>query len=196
LIKIRSITPDRADDYFTLFDNAFSDNPDWAGCYCAFYDDPRPDTEWDASVPGFAERNRENRARTISEGKAHGLMAYETGRPVGWVNAGPLDNYGNLRIFKEAAERGGPSVGGIMCFVIHPDHRGQGVASALLKHVDDYFRDFQLAVAEGYPRKARPDNPDLPWGAAFYKGSPDMYRKAGFEPYRKFDRFVAVRKTL
>jgi GNAT superfamily N-acetyltransferase len=195
-MDIRPISPALTDDYFALFDNAFTDNPYWAGCYCAFYDDPRPDDEWDSSQSGFAVRNRENRETTIAAGNAHGLLAYQGGRPVGWVNAGPRDRYGNLRIFAEAIETDGPPTGAIMCFVIHPEYRGTGVASALLGGLDDYFRDLDLVVAEGYPRREAPADPDFPWSAAYYKGSPDMFRKAGYRPHREFERFVAVRKTL
>jgi GNAT superfamily N-acetyltransferase len=78
----------------------------------------------------------------------------------------------------------------------HPAHRGTGVASGLLAAIDDYFRDFGLDVAEGYPRRRAPANPDFPWTAAYYKGSPDMYEKAGFVLHREFEGFVSVRKDL
>ena len=195
-MDIRPITPALVDDYMALFDNAFSDNPHWAGCYCAFYDDSRSRKEWNASRPDFASRNRENRQNTISERQAHGLLAYESDRPVGWVNAGPRRRYGNLHTFSQAVDPNDPPVGSVMCFVIHPEHREKGVATALLAEVDDYFRDLELTVAEGYPRRATPADPSFPWTAASYKGSPEMYRKAGYLPHKEFDDFVAVRKAL
>jgi GNAT superfamily N-acetyltransferase len=83
-----------------------------------------------------------------------------------------------------------------MCFVIHPDHRGDGVASGLLAELDDYFRDFGLSQAEGYPRREAPANPDFPWTAAYYKGSPTMYEKAGYRVHRQYEHFTSVRKQL
>lgn len=195
-MDIRPISPDLIGDYFELFDNAFADNPWWAGCFCAFYDDPVANEEWDASDPEFAMRNRANRMATIDRGEAHGLLAYTAGRPVGWVNAGPRDRYQNLRIFAEAISPDDGAVGSIMCFVIHPDHRGQRVATALLGAVDGYFRDLNLEVAEGYPRKAPPDIPDFPFTAAYYKGTPSMFAQAGYVEYQQFDQFISVRKTL
>ena len=190
------LTPDLVDDYFLLFDNAFPDNPDWAGCFCAFYDDPGSDEEWDPSNPAFAARNRANRAATIAAGNAHGLLAFDSGVPIGWVNAGPRDSYRNLRVYAEAIEPGETGIGCVMCFVIHPDHRKRGIGTALLAEVDDYFRSLELSTAEGYPRKKPPQDPHFPWTAAYYKGSPDMYRSAGYLTHRDHDYFVAVRKVL
>ncbi len=195
-IDIQPITPALSNAYFSLFDHAFSDNPRWAGCYCAFYDDPIADDQWDASDEEFALRNRANRADTIARGEAHGLLAFVDSKPVGWVNAGPRNSYGNLRIFARAVGPGDPAIGSVMCFVIHPEHRTQGVATALLGAVDDYFRDLGLFVAEAYPRREPPANPGFPWSAAYYKGTPEMYRKLGYLPHREFERFTAVRKTL
>lgn len=195
-MDIRPISPDLVDDYFRLFDNAFGDNPHWAGCFCAFYDDPRGSEEWNSDRPGFAETNRANRSRTIREGRARGLLAFDGDGPVGWVNAGPRDAFGNLRIFAEAVADDDQRIGSVMCFVIHPDHRGRGVATGLLNSVDDYFRDLGLACSEAYPRNAPPDDPEFPWTAAYYKGTPEMYEKAGYRVHHEFDHFVAMRKAL
>ena len=195
-MDIRPITPALVNDYMVLFDNAFSDNPHWASCYRAFYDDPRSAEDWNASRSDFPSRNRENRQNTISEGKAYGLLAYESDRPIGWVNAGPRRLYGNLHAFNQAADSKDPPVGSVMCFVIHPEHRAKGVATALLDQVDDYFRELDLAIAEGYPRRGASADPNLGWNANSFKGSPEMYHKAGYTPHNEFGDFVAVRKAL
>lgn len=195
-MDIRPITPALVDDYLTLFDAAFSDNPYWVGCYCAFYDDPTSNEKWDPSTTEARSRNRANRRQTIIDGRAHGLLAYESAEPIGWVNAGPRDRYGNLRYYAAAVDEGDDAVGSVMCFVVHPEHRGKQVASVLLDAVDGYFWETGLAVAEGYPRKTPPSSPDLPWTAAYYKGSPEMFEKAGYLPHKEFEHFVAVRKAL
>lgn len=195
-MEITPVTPDLADSYFELFDNAFPDNPDWAGCFCAFYDDPGSDEDWDSSNPVFGARNRQNRTNAIASESAHGLLAFGEGRPIGWVNAGPRDAYGNLRSYAEAADPEESGVGCVMCFVIHPAWRGRGVGTALLGSVDDYFRSIGLGVAEGYPRKRPPQDPHFPWTAAYYKGSPEMFQQAGYHHHQEHDFFVAVRKTL
>lgn len=195
VMEIRPLTPGLVDEYLRLFDGAFSDNPEWAGCYCAFYDDGFDDGS-DPSDPGADVRNRAARRATIEAGRAAGLLAYVDEQPIGWVNAAPRDSYGNLRGFAAAAAPGQPAVGSIMCFVIAPEHRGQGVASALLAATDDHLRGLGMAVAEAYPRQAPPAQPDLPWTAAYYKGSPGMYRRAGFTVHRELDGFTVMRKPL
>ena len=195
-MDLKPITADLTTAYFELFDNAFGDNPHWAGCYCLFYDVTTPSEEWDPSDPGFGARNRAEREKRIERGEARGILAFEDGRPVGWVNAGPRTEFGNLRHFAEAVEEGDPPTGSIMCFVIHPDHRSRGVATSLLAGVDGYFRTLGLTQAEAYPRKEPPESPDFPWTAAYYKGTPSMYENAGYRIHREYEHFVAMRKHL
>lgn len=195
-MDVRPITPDLVDDYFRLFDNAFDDNPHWAGCYCALYDDPRRGEAWDTEQEGFAQANRAFRREWIGAGRAHGLLAYAQEVPIGWVNAGPREHYGNLRIFEAAVEADDPPIGAILCFVIHPDHRKQGVATTLLDAVEGHLRGLGMEVAEGYPRRAPPDADGLQWTAAFYKGTRTMYERAGYRVHREFERFISMRKQL
>lgn len=195
-METRTLTPDLADDYAALFERAFSDNPRWAGCWCAFYDDPCADEDWDPADPAFAARNRANRLAAIRAGEVTGVLAYADGRAVGWVNAMLRRSYGNLRIFDTTVGEDDLEVGAVMCFVVPPEHRGQGVATALLEAVDDHLRTLGADVAEAYPRTEAPDIPGFPWTAAFYKGTREMYDRAGYEPHRDGSRFTVMRKAL
>src|SRR2546428_12968980 len=83
-IEVRELTPARLDDYLRFFDkDAFTDFPEWSGCYCGFYD--TPGYEWDASAKA-GPAHRVARAERIRSGEAHGLLALNHGRVVGWVN--------------------------------------------------------------------------------------------------------------
>ena len=117
--------------------------------------------------PPIARRD----ANASAPGKPNGLLAYDDEAVVGWCNVGPRDAFVNLRAYAEAVEPGDAPTGSVMCFVVHPEHRHRGVATALLASVDDYLRDLGMATAEGYPRAAPPADPAFPWTAASYKGT-------------------------
>lgn len=193
-MEIRPFTPALAEDYFRLFDHAFADFPEWRGCFCAFYDDPCSGDDWDAEA---VERNRGYRQAVIDRGGVHGLLAYDDGEPVGWVNAGPREAFGNLRQFGEVAATDDPPTGVVMCFVVHPGHRGRGVASQLLGAVDDHLRGLGMQRVEGYPPVTQPTAEDASTsGAHYYKGTPSMFDAAGYELVDERERFKVYRKAL
>ncbi len=181
--------------YFALFDRAFSDNPAWSGCYCAFYYDPCSDEAWSPG-PQAGAAHRAARAAQIESGRAHGVLAFDAGRAVGWCNAGPRAAFGNLRVFGAAVGDASERVGSVMCFVIAPERRREGIATVLLAGAEDLFRSLGLEIAEAYPRAAPASNTSLPQSATYYKGAPAMYERAGYAPSRRFERFVCVRKSL
>ena len=80
-VEVRELTPEQLDDYLRVFDKeAFTDFPEWSGCYCGFYD--TPGDNWDSTTK-FGPAHREARAERIRSGKAHGLLAIAEGRVVG-----------------------------------------------------------------------------------------------------------------
>jgi GNAT superfamily N-acetyltransferase len=193
LVDVVEIGPDRVEDYLALFDRAFHDNPDWGGCYCAFYDTP-PGQPFDTDADG--PRHREQRRARIASGSARGLLAYRDGVAVGWCNVAPRSEVANLRKFAEAIEDPADQPAVIMCFVIDPDHRGAGVASALLRGAIEVSRRWGAAWLEGYPTNPDSDLDGLPSSAAFYKGPLRMYLNAGFTISREIGSWYVVRHDL
>jgi GNAT superfamily N-acetyltransferase len=192
-VRIVELTADLADDYAALFDAAFRDNPDWAGCYCAFYDAPEGQP-FDPEADGASHRAQ--RLDRIRSGAARGLLAYLDDRPVGWCNVGPRSRIPNLRRFAEAVEDPADDPAVVMCFVIDPEHRGHGVATALLREAVRAARRWGCGWVEGYPAKPDVDTDGLPWTAAFYKGTQAMYEKAGFRSARDMGTWSVMRHDL
>jgi len=65
----------------------------------------------------------------------------------------------------------------IICFVVPAEHRGQGVARALLQGAIAYAREHGATVIEAYPvDKAHPSKDDAMWF-----GAKSMYDHAGFK---------------
>jgi GNAT superfamily N-acetyltransferase len=194
-VEVRDLTPELLDDYLKFFDkDAFTDFPEWSGCYCGFYD--TPGDNWDSSAKA-GPAHRAARVERIRSGRAHGLLAIVNGRVVGWCNAQPRTSFLNMRKYAAVIDDPAELVGSIMCFLVAPGHRGKGVGTALLSAACDRFHRDHLEIAEGYPTT----NPvkrtwETPWAEENYKGSLNMYLKAGFKIHRQLERFAIVRKQL
>ncbi len=193
-VIVRELKPELLGDYLKFFDQAFTDFPHWAGCYCGFYD-THVDT-WDPTTRAGPE-HRAARSDLIRTGRAQGLLAYADEKPVGWCNAQPRASFANMRHYKAAMDNPREPVGSIMCFLVAPEYRAKGVGTALVNAACDKFQRDGLQVAEGYPTT----NPskqswEVPWAEENYKGSLNMYLKNGFKIHRQLERFAIVRKQL
>ena len=125
-LEIRLLSPETPDDYLAFFDDvAFTDNHDWAGCYCYFNMFRGTEQEW---VARTGAQNRASVAEAVRTGGMQGYLAYADGSVVGWCNANdrtalPMyDSVEQLRVPE------GVRVCAISCFVIAPGFRRQGVA--------------------------------------------------------------------
>jgi GNAT superfamily N-acetyltransferase len=192
-IEVVELTPDRVDDYFALFDNSFPDNPDWAGCYCGFHDDTsaRPWENVQDAIEHRAAREARIRSRAAS-----GLLAYVDDQPVGWCNVALRSRYDNLRRYAEAVVDPAEDPALIMCFVITPQQRGRGVATALVRGAITAAQGWGAPWLEAYPAKPEQDTDPLPWTAASYKGPLSMYERAGFRIARDMGTWLVVRHEL
>jgi len=191
-LLVRELTPDDEADYLALFDSAFADNPGWAGCYCSYYDDTRAsfDPEADAAL------HRAERAQRIRAGRVRGLLARRDGQAVGWCNVAPRSAFANLRDYAGAIEDPADDPALVMCFVIPPEHRGTGIARALVRGAVAAATRWGCPWLEAYPRN--PDLPtgDLPVSAASYKGPLPLYLSEGFRIARDVGVGYVVRHDL
>ena len=186
--RILPLTPEHRDELLGFFDTAFSDKPEWAGCFCMFPYIHHATEDWDAR-PG--ERNRADAAERISRGRMKGHVAVADGRVVGWVNAGPKAMYRSL--LDEPDPHGDHDLTGrIFCFLVDPAHRGQGVARALLEAACEGLKEQGMAIAEANPRPGT-DDP-----GANHRGPLSLYLSAGFTLDREdeSDGTVFVRRPL
>lgn len=179
------LTPALLDTYLEFFEGeAFADNPGWASCYCQHPLEDHDVVDWDART---APQNRALACDRIRSGVARGFLALRDGEPVGWLSAGPRVGYPTLA---DATVAEAAQVGSIVCFVVAPSARRQGVARALLDAALADFASRGLAVAEGYPRPAASGT------AANYHGPVALYEAAGFAPHREDDGVLTVRLDL
>jgi GNAT superfamily N-acetyltransferase len=179
-LDIRPVSPDQHDAVLRYFDLvAYADNPAWSKCYCM-----------ERITPNFEDRtkdeNRASRSELIHSAKANGLVAYRLGRVVGWCHAAPK---AELLDVPAGSER---DVGAVVCFVVAPDARREGIATALLAAAVEHLRARGMTAVEAYPRAG--DANATP--QALYIGPMAMYVRAGFEPVRETADFTLMRKSL
>jgi ribosomal protein S18 acetylase RimI-like enzyme len=188
MIEIHPLTPDRLPDWLTLFDHtAFSDNPDWASCYCQFYLADHTARDWETRS---GDENRSAASVAIVTGKLEGFLAFSDDTPVGWCHAAPRGLIPNLQNEPELAIEDLGQVGSIVCYVVAPPFRRQGVARDLLEAANAGLKEQGLSIVEAYPRK------DAASDASNYHGALSMYLDSGFEVFRELERIIVVRKTL
>jgi GNAT superfamily N-acetyltransferase len=187
-IDIRPLTFDLLNDYLLFFDHeAFVDNPHWAGCYCQFYLTDHSQEDWGSKT---GVENRLSAQNRITSGQMQGYLAWLDQKVVGWCHAAPKLSLPTLAGEQEILTPEDKRVGAIVCFIVAPPYRSQGIASALLQAACDGFRDSGLSLVEGYPRRLATSP------ASNYHGPLQMYLGAGFKTYRKFPSYHMVRKEL
>ncbi len=181
-VSIRTITPDQHDAVMHYFDMvAYADNPNWSRCFCC----ERLCTDYSERTK---EQNRELRSELIRSAKANGLVAYRLGRVVGWCHAAPKRELVNV------PGPMAPDLGAIVCFVVAPDQRRQGIATSLLDAALDHLAKRGIRTVEAYPLIGALD--PSRWVYQNYLGPLTMYVKAGFEIAERLDGQCIVRRAL
>ena len=198
-IQIKELAPELAGDYLGFFDrDAFTDNPHWASCYCFFYNFGGSDEAWGKRTRA---QNRAAKKRLIEKGHAHGLLAYRDGRVVGWCHAAPRTTLDRVQLFdRRFPDEVRPDTnqgGSIVCFVVAPDQRRQGIARELLAGACDLLKRQGLPFVETLPLKEPPkDDEKLSAAAHSYHGTLSMYGEAGFQQIGEAGPFAVMRKRL
>jgi len=185
-IQVKPLTPDRLGDYLNFFDrDAFTDNPDWASCYCHFYFAPHDQKAWEERD---GAENRQAVSQLIQAGKMHGYLAYDGEKVIGWCSAGLRKNIPNVPV--SDGHPNADDIGVIVCFNISPTYRGKGVATQLLDTALEGLRAQGVKTVEALPRNDTDSN------ASNYHGPLAMYLSAGFKPFQEMERFTLMRKEL
>ncbi len=184
-VMIKVLSPDILEDFLYYFDNVgFSDNPDWAACYCHFYHFSGSNKKF---LKRTAEENRKASRQLILSGKMNGFIAYLDEKPVGWCNINSKQNYAKIP-YKEKTRS---KIASLICFVIAPSHRKQGIARKLLKYACSYYQNKDFNIIEAYPKKGEELS-----DAHSYHGPFSLYTSEGFFIYKEFKDYYVMHKKL
>jgi len=187
-VIINQLTPGLIDDFLNFFDNiAFSDNPEWGGCYCHFYHFTGNMEEWEQVSK---DQNRNATITLIKEEKMKGLLAFVNNEPVGWCNVNFKEIYEKTPIDCELGDNPKGKVASVVCFLIAPSYRKKGVARKLLNHAMKTLKEKDCSWIEAYPRKG-----DLS-DAHSYHGPISLFSAEGFSVVTEDEHFLLMRKAL
>jgi len=188
-ITIKALKPELLDDFLHFFDNvAFTDNLEWDKCYCHFYHFNGTGKQFQKTT---AEQNRNASKQLILANKMHGYIAYnDDGQPIGWCNANVKENFSKSMLSKKILKASGGNIVSIVCFIIAPGYRRQGIARKLLQTACSDTSSKNYDNLEAYPRKG-----DLT-DAMHYHGPLSLYESEGFTIYKEFKDYYIVRKSL
>jgi len=166
-------------DRFDLVEHALTGGGDGASCWCRWLLDTRR---------AFEAAGRDGRRALLLEeltgaDVAPGLVLTADGAAAGWVRVAPRVAQPGLlrtRVLRTGGDEPAddPAVWAVSCFVVRREHRGTGVAAALLDAAVDHARRHGARLVEGYPvdRAARPGATS----SELWHGTAGLFARAGF----------------
>jgi ribosomal protein S18 acetylase RimI-like enzyme len=189
-LTVRPLTPQRWPDFEAVFNGRGCSVA--RGCGCMYYRrsgaEPPPRRDMTRG-----QANRAALKALVDAGVSPGLIGYEGRAPIGWISLGPREQYEKLRrspVMKPVDDR---AVWSIVCFVVPSEHRGRGVARALLDGAIDYAAKRGAEILEAYPV----DKSGRVGDETMWFGAKSMFDAAGFEEVaRRKPRRPIVRKWV
>jgi GNAT superfamily N-acetyltransferase len=169
-IEIHPATVPRFADVETILSPK---NPDAPACWCLSYRLPNHEQR---ELRG-AERSARLR-RYAEEGAPPGVIAYVDGEPAGWCSVAPRVSHHRLTHSRTIPTLDDLPVWSIVCFVVRPQFRRQGLARRLLEGAVEHARASGAPAVEGYPI----DSARGKVSSAFaYVGTTSLFESVGFE---------------
>jgi ribosomal protein S18 acetylase RimI-like enzyme len=183
--EIKALTPDLLQDFLSFFESIeFKDHPDWAVCYCHSFHFTGTSAQWNR------DNNRSAVIRMISNKTMLGYLAYHLESPVGWCNVNNRLNYQRMIQYEDLMEPSQDRIASIVCYLVHPEYRRQGIAAQFLSKIEQDYRRMDYDWLEAYPGKGALS----PEG--HYMGPPELYLTRGFRIIRESRNHYLVRKSL
>jgi ribosomal protein S18 acetylase RimI-like enzyme len=183
--NIKPLTKDLMDDYLFFFDNiTFNENQDRLKCYCYDY-------HFTGDVESCTrEMSRSAVINLINEDNLTGYLVFDNDKPVGWCNANNRYNYQRLLKDYDYIDNPDDKVCSIVCFLIHPDYRRQGIAQQILGKIIEDYSSKDYDYFEAYPKKAEFSC------EGNFKGPLELFKKFDFKIHKEFDDYYVVRRNI
>jgi GNAT superfamily N-acetyltransferase len=184
-LEIKPVTRERWGDLLQLFGPSGA----YSGCWCMFWRVKSSEFESNGN-----KGNRKAMQEIVARNEIPGLLAYENGKPVGWISLGPKSTFGRIErspLFKAIDDQ---PVWSVVCFFIDKGHRNTGVGKRLLAAATKYARVQGASILEAYPIDTKCQHRE---DAALFTGTQRLFEQAGFvEVARRKERRPVMRKKL
>ncbi|WP_431804036.1 GNAT family N-acetyltransferase [Microbacterium sp. bgisy203] len=165
-----------SDERFTDVEHALTGGGDGASCWCQWW--MLRNKDFDATT---AIEKRELLRTDLRAPIPSALLAYVGDEAVGWVKVASRPAQPRLEATRDIRQSPEPiddaSVWAITCFVVRKEHRGEGIADALLAAAVAHARANGARVIEGYPvdTSVKTTSPN-----ALFHGALSSFLGAGF----------------
>lgn len=168
------VTPERWPD----FEDLFGKQGACYGCWCTHFRLPPA-----ARRENDREGNKDHIRARIEAGPPPGLLAFQDGKAVGWMQIGPRadvpewNNAGRGSAPMEPADANDPDVWAISCFFLRSKARGKGLTHQLVQGGVEFARENGARVLEACPMDLSRDSRSI----GLFVGSTRVFEKAGFQ---------------
>lgn len=172
-VAISPLTP----DLWPSFEDLFGKQGACYGCWCTYFRLP----------PAARKANDSSRKKGIIRerieiGPPPGLLAFEDGQAVGWMQIGPRadvpewNNAGRGSAPIEPGDAADPAMWAISCFFLRRTARGKGLTHALVQEGLAFARENRARIVEACPI----DHSKGSHSVGLFVGSTRVFEKAGF----------------
>ena len=162
------VTPDRFEDFADVVNRSRRSSH----CWCLSHRlEPR-------EIEELGGGSRERAMRRLCE-RDHppGVVTYRDGEPVGWCNIGPRTEITRLTKSRLIRPIDDTPVWSVVCVVVRPGHRRQGVTAPLLEGAVGYAAAHGAPAVEAYPVDPA-GRMDVTMA---FVGTRAMFERAGFQ---------------
>ena len=172
-MEIVPLTPQR----WPAFEKLFGKQGACYGCWCTHYRLPPAVRRENDRV-----RNKDHMRARVEAGPPPGLLAFEGGDAVAWMQIGPRadvpewNNAGRVTAPMDDGPAADHGVWAISCFFIHSKSRGKGLTHRLVAAGIDHARANGARLLEACPMTQSKDSRSI----GLYVGSTRVFEQAGF----------------
>jgi len=172
-VDIQPLTP----GLWPAFEDLFGKQGACYGCWCTHFRLPPA-----ARRENNRERNKEHIRARIEKGPPPGLLAFEEGQAIGWMQIGPRadvpewNNAGRGSAPIDPSDASDPAVWAVSCFFLRPKSRGRGLTHQLVQAGLAFARENHARFAEACPIDLSRDSRSI----GLFVGSTRVFEKAGF----------------